>query len=352
MTEFAWCKLFHDFADDVKFLRAAEIAGTTVELAQACFARAMCRASSDPNRGSLASVDFEEFAWWYKKPVEVIRSLFEAFEKVGRMIKDGHLANWAKRQGVAAAKLAPAAAKHRHRMQRWRDQCGLSASQWAELREQIFDRDDRKCVKCGSDEYLHCDHVAELVDGGTSDPANLQTLCRSCHSIKTSRVRVRAAERPDPRQREMMFTITPSQPASPSAGDKDSESDLTLSEESDARARARRSFASGDFEKFWEKYPHKVDQTLARAAFAAAVRDGTGLEEILTGLRRYGAAKPADREWMNPANFLKRKRWLDQPADASATIAPVLRDRPSPEFLAEVAQWTRFDEQGVGAAAS
>ena len=110
MTEITWFKLFHDFADDAKFLRAAEIAGTTVELAQACFARAMCRASSNADRGSLASVDFEEFAWWYKKPVELIRSLFEAFEKIGRMIKDGHLANWAKRQGAAAVKLAKLAA--------------------------------------------------------------------------------------------------------------------------------------------------------------------------------------------------------------------------------------------------
>src|SRR6516164_7553030 len=66
-----WCKLFHDFADDVKFLRVAEMTGSTVELAQACFARAMCRASSNPDRGSLAGVDFEEFAWWFSKPVEL-----------------------------------------------------------------------------------------------------------------------------------------------------------------------------------------------------------------------------------------------------------------------------------------
>jgi hypothetical protein len=121
MTDVTWCKLFHDFADDVKFLRAAEIADATVELAQACFARAICRASSNPDRGSLESVDFEEFAWWYRKPVELIRSLFEAFEKVGRMIKDGRLANWDKRQGAAAIKLAQATVSAGAvRTRRWR----------------------------------------------------------------------------------------------------------------------------------------------------------------------------------------------------------------------------------------
>lgn len=108
MTEITWCKLFHDFADDAKFLRVADITGATVELVQACFARALCRASSNPDRGSTKNIDLEEFAWWFKKPVEVIRSILDAFERVGRMITDGHLANWAKRQGAAVTKLAKA----------------------------------------------------------------------------------------------------------------------------------------------------------------------------------------------------------------------------------------------------
>jgi hypothetical protein len=115
-----WCKLFNDFADDAKFLRVADITGATVELAQACFIRAMCRANVAAERGSTANIDLEEFAWWFKKPVELIRSLFEAFEKVGRMIKDGHLANWAKRQGAAAAKLAKPVSAAAQRMRRYR----------------------------------------------------------------------------------------------------------------------------------------------------------------------------------------------------------------------------------------
>src|SRR6516164_5003224 len=236
MTDITWCKLFHDFADDVKFLRAAEIAGTTVELAQACFARAMCRASSNQDRGSLASVDFEEFAWWFTKPVELIRSLFEAFEKVSRMIKDGRLANWAKRQGAAAEKLAQATVSAgAARTRRWRQKKKRDPKQQEML-------------------YVFSGGAASLASPVTGDASRPSQAS------------------PDP---------------SPSAGDRDSEAESTFSEENDARARARRSFASGDFEKFWEVYPHKVDPVSARAAFAVAVREGAGIEEILAGVRRY-----------------------------------------------------------------
>jgi len=289
MTEITWFKLFHDFADDAKFLRAAEIAGTTVELAQACFARAMCRASSNPDRGSLAGVDFEEFAWWFSKPVELIRSLFAAFEKVSRMIKDGRLANWAKRQGAAAAKLAEAVSPGAVRTRRWRQKKKRDRRQ----QEMLF-----------------------AFTGGAAFPVTSDGS-RPSHAS------------PGP---------------SPSAGDRDLESDFTLSEESDARARARRSFASGDFAKFLEVYPHKVDLVLARAAFAEAVRNGAGIEEILAGVRRYCATKPADREWMNPANFLKRKRWEDQPASARTTIE--IADDDEPFFYTDrEAFWARdWDE--------
>jgi hypothetical protein len=110
MMDITWAKLAHDFADDASFLRVADITGASVALVQACFARALCRASSNPDRGSLDRIDFDEFAWWFREPVELIRSIFECWEKITRQVKDGRLANWAKRQGAAAAKLAQVAA--------------------------------------------------------------------------------------------------------------------------------------------------------------------------------------------------------------------------------------------------
>lgn len=52
------------------------------------------------------------------------------------------------------------------------------------LRETIFARDGRKCVRCGAQEDLTVDHIFPQSIGGTHAPANLRTLCRSCNSAR------------------------------------------------------------------------------------------------------------------------------------------------------------------------
>lgn len=56
-----------------------------------------------------------------------------------------------------------------------------------ELRQETFNRDGRKCVICGAKEDLSIDHIIPRSKGGTNDPENLQTLCRSCNSSKKNR---------------------------------------------------------------------------------------------------------------------------------------------------------------------
>lgn len=41
----------------------------------------------------------------------------------------------------------------------------------------IFERDGYRCVECGATEQLTIDHKISLIDGGTNDLTNLQTLC-------------------------------------------------------------------------------------------------------------------------------------------------------------------------------
>ncbi len=43
------------------------------------------------------------------------------------------------------------------------------------------------CSRCGSTSNLTVDHVVPAARGGTSDPSNLQTLCRFCNSSKKDR---------------------------------------------------------------------------------------------------------------------------------------------------------------------
>ena len=55
------------------------------------------------------------------------------------------------------------------------------------IREEVFERDQGFCVKCGVyDEKWQADHVIEVCNGGggcTID--NFQTLCLHCHKEKT-----------------------------------------------------------------------------------------------------------------------------------------------------------------------
>ena len=68
-----------------------------------------------------------------------------------------------------------------------------------------------------------------------------------------------------------------------------------------------------DFEVWWSGYPHKVCKGQARRAWAKARQQAT-MAELLSGVERYKAAKPADIPWCNPATWLNGERWLDAPS--------------------------------------
>src|SRR6185312_6532838 len=67
------------------------------------------------------------------------------------------------------------------RLKQWRASRTADDPGWEGLRQAVFDRDGRKCTVCGSADDLHADHIRPRRYGGTDDPENLQTLCRSCH---------------------------------------------------------------------------------------------------------------------------------------------------------------------------
>ena len=59
---------------------------------------------------------------------------------------------------------------------------------WKARRVRILVRDAYTCRACGRVVFgkaAHVDHVRPLEDGGTDDDRNLQTLCESCHGVKT-----------------------------------------------------------------------------------------------------------------------------------------------------------------------
>lgn len=68
-----------------------------------------------------------------------------------------------------------------------------STPEWVKLRNFALKRDRYRCQgeNCGrSERRMFVDHIIEIKDGGAKlDPANVWTLCGSCHVKKTNRER-------------------------------------------------------------------------------------------------------------------------------------------------------------------
>lgn len=52
----------------------------------------------------------------------------------------------------------------------------------------VWERDEGKCVRCGSSQSLHFDHIIPVAKGGSSSEANIQLLCASCNLEKSDRI--------------------------------------------------------------------------------------------------------------------------------------------------------------------
>jgi HNH endonuclease len=67
-------------------------------------------------------------------------------------------------------------------------QLPAKAREHIKLRFQILDRDNFRCVidgaVAGAGLRLQVHHILPVENGGTNDPANLQTLCDACHAGK------------------------------------------------------------------------------------------------------------------------------------------------------------------------
>lgn len=69
----------------------------------------------------------------------------------------------------------------------------------------------------------------------------------------------------------------------------------------------------GGFDEFWNIYPEKSKQQAAERAFEVAITKAS-LSEIISGVRRYIAAKPKGQAWKGAAGWLDSERWKDHPA--------------------------------------
>ena len=56
-----------------------------------------------------------------------------------------------------------------------------------EIRNEIFERDEYRCVNCGSNKNLQLDHIIPFSHGGKTVSENLRTLCKKCNLSKGNR---------------------------------------------------------------------------------------------------------------------------------------------------------------------
>jgi len=56
------------------------------------------------------------------------------------------------------------------------------------VKDKVWNRDQGKCVECGSNEKLEFDHIIPFSKGGSNTYRNIQLLCETCNRIKSNQI--------------------------------------------------------------------------------------------------------------------------------------------------------------------
>ena len=261
-----WIKLYNELTDDYAFCQLSDTAKAHLVLIWLLASRTSNRLPCDPD-------------WIAKKisaqsPVD----LDELFEAGFIEISDGE------QQDRAA-------------------DCG-SRYISKQVKEEVWERDGGKCTACPSTKLIEYDHVIPVSAGGSSNADNVKLLCRSCNRKK----RVRSTRYADAESAGHKVATQTRECVEP-RGEGEGEG------ETEKRQKRAREIEREFHETLWPGYPHKVGKADALRAFLTA-RKSAPLDEIMAGVQRYVETKPDDRNWCNPATFLRQQRWLDEPAPA------------------------------------
>jgi 5-methylcytosine-specific restriction endonuclease McrA len=57
-----------------------------------------------------------------------------------------------------------------------------------DVKDRVWNRDDGKCVQCGSNEDLEFDHIIPFSKGGANTYRNIQLLCEHCNRSKSAKL--------------------------------------------------------------------------------------------------------------------------------------------------------------------
>lgn len=103
----SWFKLHHGAVSDPKWLAIADIAGSSPATVYGTFSWALDYASQREDRGSIAGIDLQDIASFFRVPLAEVERIFAAFVRRG-LIAGERIAKWVKRQGEAIGVLKSA----------------------------------------------------------------------------------------------------------------------------------------------------------------------------------------------------------------------------------------------------
>ena len=56
------------------------------------------------------------------------------------------------------------------------------------IKDDVWNRDNGKCVECGSNEKLEFDHIIPFSKGSSNTYRNIQLLCEPCNRTKSDKI--------------------------------------------------------------------------------------------------------------------------------------------------------------------
>lgn len=182
-------------------------------------------------------------------------------------------------------------------------------------RQEIFTRDGRKCVNCGSTERLSLDHIVPRSKGGSGSDDNLQTLCGRCNTAKNNRL---ASATSDQTRTDVEPTSGYESPASP-ARTNHSHPDPLIPDSGEPKgssrvpAREKKPNLAG-FGEWYQLYPRHEDRAEAEKSWAKLKPDER--QAALDAIRdqiHWPQMQGETKFIPLPTTWLNRKRWESEP---------------------------------------
>lgn len=121
--------------------------------------------------------------WWDRKHPEIVQGWLAELVACGDVRVDRNAA-----ENCYGGTHDIVSVLRRGRFPRWETHRTRRPAIPATLRAAIYERDGHRCVACSTTTDLTLDHSVPFSLGGSDDPGNLQTMCRSCNSKKGARV--------------------------------------------------------------------------------------------------------------------------------------------------------------------